>query len=552
MVDDSASGTSRKRERGGASLVALGILLSRIFGLVRERVFAHYFGSSMAAGAFKAALRIPNALQNLFGEGVLSGSFIPVYARLLEEKDEALANRVAGVVASFLALFVAVVVLAGVLLAGPLVMAIAPGFTGETRELTIAIVRILFPGMGVLVLSAWCLGVLNSHRKFFVSYASPVLWSLAMIVAMVLLGSRLEPSRLAIALAWATVIGSLLQFGIQVPFVVRCARGLSFGFDRALEPARKVFRNAIPIVVSRGVVQISAFVDEIIASFLGAAAIAGIAYAQTLYLLPVSLFGMSIAAAELPEMSRATGTPEDVARRVRERLTGAQRRVTFLVVPSVVAFLSIGSFLVGGLFETGAFGRDETLFVTYILCGSTIGLLAATLGRLYSSAFYALGDTRTPLRFAIVRVTATAILGVTLAFPLRPLIVSLLREVMGLPMPAIDSAELALGAVGITIASALAGWLEWALLRRALRERVGGIPIGDGFLAKVWAAALLAGCAGAAFGFAAADAVRDVLPTVFGLHRVGAAIAVAAVFGFVYLGATRLMGMDEARLRLRR
>jgi putative peptidoglycan lipid II flippase len=514
-------------------------------------VFAHYFGSSMAAGAFKAALRIPNALQNLFGEGVLSGSFIPVYARLLEEKDDVVADRVAGVVASVLAMFIAIVVVFGVLLSGTLVTLIAPGFTGETRELTVSIVRILFPGMGLLVLSAWCLGVLNSHRKFLVSYSAPVLWSLSMIAAMVAFGRTVDVNGLAVILAWGTVVGSFLQFGVQLPFVFRHARRLSFGFDRALAPARTVFRNAGPIVLSRGVVQISAFIDEMIGSFLGAAAIAGIAYAQTLYLLPVSLFGMSVAAAELPEMSRATGTREAVAERLRNRLAGAQRKVVFLVVPSVVAFLSIGTFLVSGLFETGAFGPAETLFVTYILCGSTVGLLAVTLGRLYSSAFYAMGDTKTPLRFAIARVVTTAILGVTFAFPLRPAMVGLMRDVLGLPVPAIESAEIALGAVGITVASALAGWLECILLRRALFARVGEVPIGGGFLTRVWSAAIVSGVAGAAFGFSFAGVIRGVLPSVGGVHRIGEAAVVALVFGAVYLASAWLLRIDEVR-RLRR
>jgi len=545
-----APAAKRTGERGAASLVALGILLSRITGLVRERVFAHYFGSSMAAGAFKAALRIPNALQNLFGEGVLSGSFIPVYARLLEEGDEKLADRVAGVVASFLALFVALIVVAGVALSGPIVTFLAPGFTGETRELTISIVRILFPGMGLLVLSAWCLGILNSHRRFFVSYSAPVLWSLSMIVAMVAFGRRVTAEQLGIVLAWGTVVGSGLQFGVQLPFVFRVARQLSFGFEWMLEPVRRVFRNAMPIILSRGVVQVSAFIDGIIASFLKEAAVAGIAYAQTLYLLPVSLFGMSIAAAELPEMSRATGTPEEVARRLRTRLEGAQRKVAFLVVPSVVAFLSIGLFLVSGLFETGEFGHEDTLFVTYILCGSTVGLLAVTLGRLYSSAFYALGDTKTPLRFAIARVTMTAILGLILAFPLRPMIVALITDLLRLPLPKVEGGPLALGAVGVTIASALAGWLECSLLRRALFRRIGAVHIGWAFLAKVWAAAILAGVAGAAFGRAFAGTIRHLLPSLGGIHRIGTAICVAAVFGFVYLAIAWILRIEElARLR---
>src|SRR5262245_12935981 len=166
-----------KRGLSASFAVAAGILLSRIAGLVRERVFAHYLGNSDAAGAFKAALRIPNFLQNLFGEGVLSASFIPVYARLLAEKDEERAGRVAGVVVAVLALWVSVVVLVGVLATPVIIDLVAPGFQGDVRALTVRIVRILFPGVGLLVLSAWCLGILNSHHKFFLSYVAPVFWN---------------------------------------------------------------------------------------------------------------------------------------------------------------------------------------------------------------------------------------------------------------------------------------------------------------------------------------------------------------------------------------
>ena len=148
-------------------MVAAGILLSRILGLVRNRVFAHFFGTSDAADAFNAAFRIPNFLQNLFGEGVLSASFIPVYARLLGREEEEEARRLAGAVFTLLALASAVLVLLGVLATPTLIALIAPGFSGQKREITIRLVRILFPGAGLLVLSAWCLGVLNSHRRSF-------------------------------------------------------------------------------------------------------------------------------------------------------------------------------------------------------------------------------------------------------------------------------------------------------------------------------------------------------------------------------------------------
>src|SRR5271156_81582 len=181
---DNSSLAVRERESTGrlAFLVAAGILLSRIIGLVRLRVFSHYFGlRSDPADAFNAAFRIPNFLQNLFGEGVLSASFIPVYARLLAEGEEEEAGKLAGAVGATLALAVAVLCLLGVLVTPWLIDLIAPGFSGSKRDLTIALVRILFPGAGLLAFSAWCLGILNSHRKLFLSYAAPVMWSAAMI-----------------------------------------------------------------------------------------------------------------------------------------------------------------------------------------------------------------------------------------------------------------------------------------------------------------------------------------------------------------------------------
>src|SRR5262250_828037 len=163
--------------------------MSRLAGLVRSMVFAHYFGLEMEADAFTAAVRIPNFLQNLLGEGALSASLIPVYAALVARGDRREADRVAGAVASLLALIVSALVLAGVLATPLFIDAIAPGFEGAKRDLTIRIVRILFPGTGLLVLSAWCLGVLNSHGRFLLSYMAPVMWNAAMIATLVAFGS---------------------------------------------------------------------------------------------------------------------------------------------------------------------------------------------------------------------------------------------------------------------------------------------------------------------------------------------------------------------------
>jgi putative peptidoglycan lipid II flippase len=531
------------RRTGFAVFVAAGILLSRIAGLVRERVFAHYLGNSDAAGAFKAALRIPNFLQNLFGEGVLSASFIPVYARLLAEKDEETAGRVAGVVATLLALAVSVIVAIGVLATPVIIGLVAPGFQGEVRELTVRIVRILFPGVGLLVLSAWCLGVLNSHHKFFLSYVAPVFWNIAMIATLVFFGGRLAQYPLAIALAWGAVVGSALQFGMQVPFVFRYAPEIRFGLETSLAPVRDVFRNLGPVVISRGVVQLSAYIDGMIASFLGTNAVSGLGYAQTIYLLPIGLFGMSVAASELPQMSQAVGTPDEIFAALRVRLERGLRQIAFFVIPSVAAFVVLGRTLVAALYRTGAFGDEDTRYVWYILVGSAVGLLAATLGRLYSSAFYALRDTRTPLRFAIIRVILTGALGYLFAFPLRPVMVAGLQAA-GVPLPQIAGGTLGLGAIGLTASAGVAGWVEFLLLRTALGSKIGPVQLALGFQIRLWLSAILG--AGVALGvdrlYTAFAAGRGLLA-----HPISSAAIVLGVYGVVYFLAAFLAGVPEAK-----
>src|SRR5688572_27671530 len=147
-----------------AAKVAAGILVTRILGFVRERVFAHYFGNSPVADAFRAALKIPNVIRNLLGEGTLSASFIPVYAGFVEREDAAGARRLAGVVASLLLLLAAAAAVAGVILAPVITDVAAPGFEGATRDLTVTLVAIMFPMAGLTILAAWCLGILNTHR----------------------------------------------------------------------------------------------------------------------------------------------------------------------------------------------------------------------------------------------------------------------------------------------------------------------------------------------------------------------------------------------------
>jgi putative peptidoglycan lipid II flippase len=501
-----------------AFLIAAGIFLSRITGLVRDRIFAHYFGITYVADAFKAALRIPNMLQNLFGEGVLSASFIPVYAKLLAQKDRDEAGKVAGAVFSLLALITSVLVLVGVLATPYIIDIIAFGFKGETRRLAIQLVRILFPGVGLLVMSAWCLGILNSHHKFFLSYVAPVVNNAAFIAAMIIFRKQ-DMSHLAIYTTWGSVVGSGLQFVVQIPMVLRLAPELRIFFRELTDNVRVVVKNFIPVFISRGVVQLSAFIDGMLASLLPVGGVAALANAQTLYLLPVSLFGMSISAAELPAMSSTLGSEEQVATTLRQRIAASTKRVGFFVVPSAVGFIALGDVIAAAIYQTGAFSHANAVYVWGILAGSGVGLVASTVGRLYSSAYYALRDTRTPLRFAVLRVILTTGLG----------------YLCSRPLPVLLHIAPSWGAAGLTASAGFAAWVEFTLLRRGMNQKIGRSEFPAAYFARLWLAAVMA----AAVGWGIKLALHPQRPLI-------AAVLILVPYGAVYLGCTTMFGVEQA------
>ena len=513
--------TPAKTDTGrSAFFVGAGILISRIVGLIRQRIFAHYFSTSGEGDAFSAAFRIPNFLQNVFGEGALSASFIPVYAKLLAQDDEEHAGRVANAIFGILALVTSVIVLVGVLATPYIVTAIAAGFEAERRELTITLVKIFFPGAGLLVLSAWCLGVLNSHHRFFISYTAPVAWNAAIIFSLIFFGNRVDLAHLAEMTAWGSVVGSGLQFGVQLPTVLRLIHHFRPALQLASEHVRQVLRNFLPVFISRGVVQISAFVDAFLASFLGEGAVVALNYAQSLYTLPVSLFGMSVSAAELPAMSKSLGAIEVVAETLRRRLDQGLQRISFFIVPSAVAFLALGDVIAAVLYQTGKFTHADSVYVWTILAGSAVGLLASTLGRLYSSTYYALQDTKTPLVYAVVRVVLTTVLG----------------YLFSIPLPRMLGIDPRLGAAGLTISAGLAGWVEFVLLRRSLNRRIGKTGLTLSYTTKLWIGAL----AGVVVGW-------GLKLLVLGWHPIPLAIVVLGGYGVTYFAVGYLFGLTQAR-----
>jgi len=518
------------RQKGAALLVGMGILLSRFAGLIRQTMMARYLGADLAADAFSAAFRIPNMLQNLFGEGVLSASFIPEYAGLLGKGDEKEATRLAGAVAGMLALVASIIVLVGIVAAPWLVALIANGFTGEKRELTVTLTRILFPGAGLLVFSAWCLGILNSHRRFFMSYTAPVIWNAAMIATLVFFHKGRTQVELATYLAIGSVVGSALQFGIQLPQVLALARGVRPRLTAASESVRTVFRNFVPAFVGRGVVQLSAYVDAWLASYLPNGAVSSFTYAQGIFVLPISLFGMAISAAELPAMSRAVGTTTEIGAYLRGRLSDGLDRIAYFIVPSSVALFALGDLIVILLYESGRFQRGNTIWVWQILMGATLGLLASTMGRLYSSTFYAMRDTRTPLRYAVVRVVLTTALGYLFALVLPPM--------LGL--------DRRLGVAGLTASAGLAGWVEFYLLRREMDRRIGRTRLIPARMARLWGAAILGAMIPWAYKL-----VMDRGAPLLSVHQaaVGSkltALILLAAYGLTYLAITAAFGIPEA------
>jgi putative peptidoglycan lipid II flippase len=536
--------TPEEHDTGRASFfVAAGIFVSRLSGLARESAMGAFLATSPAGDAFHAALRIPQLLQNLLGEGVLSAAFIPVYAQLLEDGEEEEAGRVAGAIAGLLAAVTGLLVVAAIIAAPLLTSLLAPGFEGKTYDLTVQLVQIMTAGLGFMVLSAWCLGVLNTHRRFFLSYAAPVLWNATQVAVLVYVGLRgWTQADIAVAVAWAVTIGGALQFLIQLPLVRRVAPRIWLSLRTDLPGVRTVLRRSGPAVMGRGVIQIGAFIDLALASLLATGAVAALSYAQVLYLLPVSLFAMSIAAAELPELSRSAQEPSVI----RRRLAVGLGRISFFMTFTTAAYIVAGHLIVAAIYERRLFGADDTTLVWAILAAYALGLLGIGASRLVQNVLFALGDVSGPAWIAAVRVALASVLGVVFMLQLDNVIVlagsldglgDLPAPLRTLPDDLRESSPLRLGAAGLALGSAVASWVELALLSRRLGGRLHGpvavwSPLGRFVAPGVVAAAVMVG-------------LQLALPEMSALVE---APIVIGLGGLAYLGVAQLQGAPEVTL----
>ena len=478
------------RPSGGAARVAAGIVASRILGLVREAVVAGLAGVGALTDIVTAAFRAPNVLQNLLGEQALSASFIPVYSRLVAEGRRREAGALAGTVFGLLFAAMAALSLVGVVLAPWLVRLLFPGFAGDAAavaagtvvadrlELTTTAVRICFPMVAAITLSAWCLGILNSHRRFLLPYLAPCFWNAGVIAAVWFVAARVtggEAERieaLLLAVCWGGLVGGLLQFAVQLPLVLRVTVGLRPSLSLRAPGVRKTLTNLAPAIAGRGVIQLGAYVDLFLASFLAQGALSALGWGQRLYLLPIALFGVSVAAAELPELSRLRGDGEERAKAAAARAQSSLATMSFLVAPTLVGYLALGVGIVGAIYRRGAFGIADNWLVFFVLAAYSLGLLASSASRLLQSVFFSFGDTRSPARIALMRLIVAAGLGAGLMLMLDRVSVAEVLPPVWLGGLAAEAAQtLRLGAVGLALASAVGSWFELVLLLRYLRRR---------------------------------------------------------------------------------
>ena len=448
----------------------------------------------------------------------------------------------------------ATLVLLGIALAEPLVTILTPGFiddaakvaTGQLAinrfDVTVQAIRLIFPMTGVLVLSAWALGVLNSHRRFFVPYFAPVLWNVAIVTAVfgaatLFMSEPLQVDggfsvdaldRLLFAAFVGALVGGLLQFLVQLPLVFRLMRGFRVSLSTEVEGVREALAAFGPVVAGRGVYQLSGYLDMLLASLLAAGALASLRPALMLYLLPVSLFGQSVAASELPELSRLG---EDESQSFVRRLNQAMRQTLFLTVPAAVGYLCFGFLIVGGLLRRGEFNLTDTWLVYAVLGGYSLGLVATTLSRLLQNGFWALRDTTTPAKIAVVRVLVSAAVAVPAMFLLDRFSVS---ETLGVIPPGADDDPLYLGAVGLALGATAGAWVELWRLATALRRQLA-------FFAVPWRRMLAM----------VSLSVGVLLPAAGLWWRLAAwpapllAVLVISTYGGLYLAAAHLLRFTE-------
>ena len=439
-----------------AGIVGSATLLSRILGLVRDLVTAYFFGAGLAADAFFVAFRIPNLLRRLLAEGALTVSFIPIFTEYLTQRSREEAFELARAALTLFSIILALVTVAGVLLSSPLVMVFAPGFTIEPEkfQLTVLLTRIMFPYIFLVGLVALAMGILNSLDKFAAPALSPVMLNLGMIGSVYLLRKYFDPP--IICLAAGVLVGGVLQVALQVPYLVKQGRliGLSFNFRH---PAlKRIGLLMLPAAFGAAMYQISIFVNTLLASYLPEGSVSYLYYADRLMQFPLGVFAVAVATAVLPTMSRQTA--EGDMKGLKDTVSFSLRLVFFITIPATVGLIVLSQPLIHLLLQHGQFVAESTRATATALIAYTVGLCALSAVQILVRVFYSMQDTKTPVKIAMISLSANIVFCLLLMKPLLH--------------------------TGLALASSLGSMINFVLLLIVLRRRLGQL----GGRAVAWSA----------------------------------------------------------------
>lgn len=464
-INHSPHGTENHRLARAAGVVGLATMLSRVFGFIRDVIVARFFGAGLATDAFFVAFRIPNLLRRLFAEGSLTIAFVPVFTEYLKTKSREDAFELARVAFTLLSVILVVISLAGVIFSPAIVTVMAPGFraTPEKYALTVLLTRIMFPYIFFISLVALCMGILNSLRHFATPALSPVILNLCMIGAALFLRDYFaEP---ILALAVGVMIGGLLQLAVQLPVLFNLGVVLRPNFHFRHTGVRRIGALMVPAAFGAAVYQINIFISTLLASFLPEGSVSFLYYADRIVELPLGIFGIAIGTAALPSFS------EQVARghyeEMKKTISFSLRLMLFITIPAMIGIIALQEPIISVLFQRGQFDPRSSVLTAQALFWYTVGLWAFSTIRVVVAAFYALQDTKTPVRIAVVALIVNTVCSVALMFPMKH--------------------------SGLALATSIASAVNVLTLGFLLRKRIGGFLDAEfwGSIARVTVASII-------------------------------------------------------------
>ena len=417
MNDPDISVSEKENVTQAAGIVGFFTFLSRILGLARDMVVATFFGSSMVADAFFVAFRIPNLLRRLFAEGSLTIAFIPVFTEYLHQKTKEDALQLARTVLTLLSLTLVLVTLLGILFSPWIVRIQAPGFGGSgiKYDLTVLLTRITFPYIFLISLVALFMGILNSLRHFAAPAAAPIFLNIGIIASILWISPHC--SQPIVGVAVGVIVGGMLQVGLQIPWVLKKGLSLLPCWMPAHPAVKRIGLLMLPAIFGSAIYQLNQFIGTLLASLLPEGSVSWLYYADRLVQFPLGVFAIAISTAALPSLSKQASDMD--LYEFKETLGHTLRLVFFITLPSMVGLIILGRLIIQVFFERGAFDVLSSAMTARALIFYTLGLWAFSGIRVMVSAFYALQDTKTPVKVAVVALVTNLVASLLLMGPLR-------------------------------------------------------------------------------------------------------------------------------------